>query len=44
MSRAGLLGLLVSPSRGMLVYSPVLAFAFWGALRVWRNDRFRALQ
>jgi hypothetical protein len=28
--REGLLGLLVSPSRGLLVYSPVLAFAFLG--------------
>jgi len=28
--REGLLGLLVSPSRGLLVYSPVLAFAFVG--------------
>ena len=33
----GLCGLMVSPSRGMLVYSPILVFAFWGAVRLWRE-------
>jgi hypothetical protein len=34
---AGLLGSLVSPSRGLLVYSPWVAFAFWGAARLWKE-------
>ncbi len=33
---AGLAGLLISPNRGLLVFTPVLAFSLWGALRVWR--------
>jgi hypothetical protein len=37
----GLLGLLVSPGRGLLVYSPVAIFALWGAIRVWRDPAFR---
>jgi len=40
----GLLGLLVSPSRGMLVYSPILGFAIWGAWRVWRAPGFEVLR
>jgi hypothetical protein len=33
----GLAGLLVSPSRGLLIYTPWTAFAFWGAARVWKE-------
>jgi hypothetical protein len=33
----GLPGLLVSPSRGLLVYTPWAAFAFWGAARLWKE-------
>jgi hypothetical protein len=33
----GLSGTLVSPSRGLLVYTPWVAFAFWGAARLWKE-------
>jgi hypothetical protein len=33
----GLRGSLVSPSRGLLVYMPWVAFAFWGAARLWKE-------
>ena len=33
----GIPGLLVSPNRGLLIYTPVMIFAFWGAVRVWRE-------
>jgi hypothetical protein len=33
----GLAGLLVSPSRGLLIYTPWAAFAFWGAAKVWKE-------
>jgi len=33
----GLAGLLVSPSRGLLIYTPIMAFALWGAVRLWRT-------
>jgi hypothetical protein len=33
----GLLGSLVSPSRGLLIYTPWAAFAFWGAARLWKE-------
>jgi len=38
----GIAGILISPSRGLFVYSPVMLFALWGAYRVWRppGDRF----
>lgn len=32
----GLTGLLFSPNRGLLIFTPILAFALWGAVRVWR--------
>ncbi|MDD9859309.1 MAG: hypothetical protein OXU40_02545 [Nitrospira sp.] len=35
----GLAGLLISPSRGLLVYSPVLVFGFVGAVMAWRDPR-----
>jgi hypothetical protein len=33
----GLAGLLVSPSRGLLIYTPWTAFAFWGAAKIWKD-------
>jgi hypothetical protein len=41
---AGLLGQLVSPSRGLLVYSPILLVGFAGAVAAWRNPRWRSLR
>jgi hypothetical protein len=38
----GFRGLLFSPSRGLLVFSPFLALAFWGMVRIWRDAEFRA--
>lgn len=38
----GLLGLLVSPNRGLFVFSPVVAFAFWGGVRAWSPTPARA--
>lgn len=32
----GLLGVLISPSKGLILYSPVLLFAFWGMAYVWK--------
>jgi hypothetical protein len=40
----GLGGILISPSRGLLVFSPVVVFAFWGLVRVFRDSRFVALR
>ena len=34
---AGVAGLLLSPNRGLLVYTPIMLFALWGAVRVWRR-------
>jgi len=31
-------GLLVSPSRGLLVYTPWAVFALWGAARIWKEN------
>jgi hypothetical protein len=33
----GIPGLFVSPNRGLFIYTPVMIFAFWGAVRVWRE-------
>ena len=33
----GLPGSLASPSRGLLVFTPWTAFAFWGAARLWKE-------
>jgi hypothetical protein len=33
----GLLGILVSPGRGLLIYSPILLFSFVGIAMVWRH-------
>jgi hypothetical protein len=32
----GLFGLTVSPNRGLLIYTPIMLFALWGAVQVWR--------
>ena len=40
----GAAGLLFSPSRGLLVYSPFVIFAIPAFLRVWRDRRFHALR
>ena len=40
----GAAGALVSPSRGLLVYSPFLAAAFAGSVVVWRDVRYRVLR
>jgi len=39
-----LYGILASPSRGLLVFSPILLFGFWGAVRAWRGQAFAALR
>lgn len=33
----GVAGLLVSPNRGLLVYTPIMVFACWAAVQVWRR-------
>jgi hypothetical protein len=33
-------GLLASPSRGLLVFSPFLVFALWGMVRAWREPEY----
>jgi hypothetical protein len=33
----GAYGLLMSPNRGLFIYTPVMILAFWGAVRVWRQ-------
>jgi len=33
----GLSGLLLSPSRGLFIYSPFFLFALWGLIVVWRG-------
>ncbi len=40
----GAAGLLFSPSRGLLVYSPFLAAAFAGGLLAWRHHKYTALR
>jgi hypothetical protein len=40
----GLAGSMVSPSRGLLVFSPVVAFGLWGLLRTFRDSRFSAMR
>jgi len=34
----GLLGLTLCPNRGLLVFSPVVVFAFWGGVRAWSRS------
>ncbi len=40
----GLAGLLISPSRGLFIFSPVLLFAVWGLVIAWRDQRYRFLR
>jgi hypothetical protein len=40
----GAAGLLISPSRGLLVFSPFLVAAFAGAVRVWKDPRYHPLR
>lgn len=40
----GIAGIFVSPSRGLLVFSPVLLVALWGVVRAFRNHRFAVLR
>ena len=40
----GLSGVLISPSRGLLVFSPAIGFAFWGLVRAWRDGTFSVLR
>lgn len=40
----GLIALLLSPSRGLLIYSPFLVFAMVGVVAAWRDRRFVALR
>jgi hypothetical protein len=40
---SGLLGILFSPSRGLLVFSPVMIFAISGFVLSWREQKQRAL-
>jgi hypothetical protein len=40
----GMAGLLLSPSRGLLAFSPAMVFALWGFVRVFRDSRFGALR
>jgi hypothetical protein len=40
----GMAGLLLSPSRGLLAFSPAMVFALWGFVRVFRDSRFAALR
>ena len=34
---AGLAGSMISPSRGLLIYTPWVVFAFWGATKLWKE-------
>jgi len=40
----GLTGLLLSPSRGLLIFSPFLGFALWGACLAWKGEAWRLLR
>jgi len=40
----GIAGLLVSPSRGLFVFSPFLLASVWGAVVVWRQARYAVLR
>jgi hypothetical protein len=40
----GLAGVLVSPSRGLFIYSPILLLAFVGMFMVWRNSKLVLLK
>jgi hypothetical protein len=40
----GLAGSFFSPSRGLFVFSPVVALAFWGLVRAWRDPEHAPLR
>jgi hypothetical protein len=40
----GLAGHLVSPSRGLFIFSPILAFSLIGIYRIWRESRWSFLR
>jgi hypothetical protein len=40
----GLAGILISPSRGLFIYSPILLLAFVGMVMVWRNSKLALLK
>ena len=41
---SGLAGVLISPSRGLFVYSPILLVSVWGSLRIWKERRWLPLR
>jgi hypothetical protein len=41
---AGLAGVLFSPSRGLFVFSPILAVSVWAGFRIWRDRRWVPLR
>jgi len=40
----GLAGVLVSPSRGIFVYSPILLVSLWASFRIWKERRWIPLR
>jgi Dolichyl-phosphate-mannose-protein mannosyltransferase len=40
----GLAGILISPSRGLFIYSPILLLAFGGMVMVWRDSKLALLK
>lgn len=40
----GLYGQLISPSRGLFVYSPILVFSIWGMALAWQKRRYWLLR
>ncbi|HEX7477099.1 MAG TPA: hypothetical protein VF331_04795 [Polyangiales bacterium] len=40
----GVTGLLFSPSRGLVIFSPCLALGFWGAVKVWQDAKYALLR
>ena len=41
---SGLAGVLVSPSRGLFVYSPIFIVSVWAAFRIWKDRRWLPLR
>lgn len=40
----GAMGMLLSPSRGLLVFSPILGFGLWGAIKSWWTTEYHWLR
>lgn len=40
----GLAGLLLSPSRGLLIFSPLFVLSFWGMRNIWRRNELRDMR